>query len=181
VSSEAMIPEPAAGKGETGRERSRVTERHMSNRTLRIPAELKNLAEIREFVERAATELGVDEGIVDEMVLAVDEAATNIILHGYELGGGMIEMEIRRDGDALQIALRDEGTPFDPTCFPAPDLHLPLEMRTPGGMGIHLMRLVVDEVNYCTTPQGRNELTLVKRGLENPDQTSDPAGPKGAD
>ncbi|UCC75576.1 MAG: ATP-binding protein [Anaerolineales bacterium] len=181
MSSAAMIPEPAAGKGETGRERSTVTERHMSNRTLRIPAELKNLAEIREFVERAATELGVDEGIVDDMVLAVDEAATNIILHGYELGGGMIEMEIRRDGDALQISLRDEGTPFDPTCFPEPDLHLSLEMRAPGGMGIHLIRQVVDEVNYCTTPQGRNELTLVKRGLEDPGPTSDPAGPKGAD
>jgi serine/threonine-protein kinase RsbW len=153
----------------------------MSNRTLSIPAKLKNLAEIRQFVDRTATELGVDEGIVDDMVLAVDEAATNIILHGYELGEGLIEIEMRRDGDALEIALRDGGAPFDPTCVPAPDLDLPLEIRAPGGLGIHLMRQVVDEVNYCTTPQGRNELTLVKRGLEDPGPTSDPAGPKGAD
>ncbi|KPL23815.1 MAG: hypothetical protein AMJ93_03760 [Anaerolineae bacterium SM23_84] len=153
----------------------------MSSRTLSIPAELKNLAEIRHFVERTATELGAGEGIVDDMVLAVDEAATNIILHGYERGEGMIEIEMRRDGDALEIALRDGGVPFDPTCIPAPDLHLPLEIRAPGGMGIHLMRQVVDEVNYCTTPQGGNELTLVKRGLENPDPTSDPAVPKGAE
>ncbi len=132
---------------------------------IRIAAELKNLAEIRRFVEETASALGVDPAVIPGMLLAVDEAVSNIIAHGYQGQGGAVEIEVGRERDALVIRLRDEADPFDPTSVPPPDVTLPLEQRIPGGLGIHLIRQVVDEMTHRVTPQGGNELTLVKRGI----------------
>ncbi|UCC62878.1 MAG: ATP-binding protein, partial [Anaerolineae bacterium] len=82
---------------------------------LRIPADLENLAEIRRFVEERATTLGVDSDVLRDLLLVVDEAATNVIVHGYEGEKGLIEIEVGRDADALVVRLRDEALPFDPT------------------------------------------------------------------
>lgn len=109
--------------------------------------------------------LGVDAATIPDVVLAVDEAATNIILHGYQGQEGIIEIEVVQEGDALVVRLRDETVPFDPTSVPPPDLTVPLEQRAPGGLGIYLIRQVMDEVMYRITSQGGNELTLVKRGV----------------
>jgi serine/threonine-protein kinase RsbW len=133
--------------------------------SLHIEAETKNLAAIRLFVEEAATALGVGLATIPNVILAVDEAVSNIIAHGYQGQGGSIEIEVSREGDALVIRLRDEATPFDPTSVPPPDLTLPLEQRTPGELGIHLIRQLMDEMTHCVTPQGGNELILVKRGI----------------
>jgi len=133
--------------------------------TLHIAAELENLAVIRRFVEKSATALGADPAATSDVVLAADEAATNVMVHGYRGQPGTIEIEVSRMGDALVVCLRDRAAPFDPTTVPPPDLNRPLEERSPGGMGIYLMRHLVDEVTYHATPQGDNLLTLVKRGL----------------
>jgi serine/threonine-protein kinase RsbW len=133
--------------------------------SLRIAAELNNLAEIRRFVQETATALGIDPAVIPNLILAVDEAASNIITHGYQGQGGIIEVEVSREEDALVIRLRDEATPFDPTSVPPPDLILPLQQRPVGGLGIHLIRQVMDEMAYRIMPQGGNELTLVKRGI----------------
>lgn len=133
--------------------------------SLRTTAELNNLAEIRRFVEETASALGVAPAVIPGVILAVDEAVTNIIVHGYQGQGGAVEIEVSREGDALVIRLRDEAAPFDPTSVPPPDLTLPLEQRTPGGLGIHLIRQIMDEITHRVTPQGGNELTLVKRGI----------------
>lgn len=131
--------------------------------SLCIAAELKNLVEIRRTVQETATALGVDSAMIPDVLLAVDEAASNIIIHGYQGQGGAIEIEMEREGDALVIRLRDEAPPFDPAAVPPPDLTLPLEQRPIGGLGIYLMRQVMDEVTHRITPQGGNELTLLKR------------------
>jgi serine/threonine-protein kinase RsbW len=133
--------------------------------SLRVKAALKNLARIRRFVEQTATALGVDPAAIPELLLAVDEAATNIIVHGYQGQEGPLEVEVERQGDALLIRLRDEAAPFDPTAIPPPDLSLPLEQRPIGGMGIYLMRKCMDQVNHSCPPQGGNELILVKKGV----------------
>jgi serine/threonine-protein kinase RsbW len=134
-------------------------------RLLRIEAELKNLAAIRRFVEEAATSLGAGPAAVSAVRLAVDEAATNIISHGYRNQGGSLEINIWSEGDDLLVRLRDEAAPFDPTTVPPPDISLPLEQRPVGGLGIHLMRQAVDEFRHRPIPGGGNELTLVKRGV----------------
>jgi serine/threonine-protein kinase RsbW len=130
-----------------------------------IAAELKNLARIRCFVQETALALGADPAVIPNLILAVDEAVSNIIAHGYQGQGGTVEIEVSRDGDALVIRLRDEAAPFDPTSVPPPDLTLPLAQRAAGGLGIHLIRQLMDEMTHRVTLQGGNELTLVKRGI----------------
>jgi len=134
-----------------------------SSVSLRVTAKLENLAAIRRFVEEAATTLSLDPATVSDIVLAVDEAASNIATHGYQGQPGTIEIEVKRRGDALLIRLRDHAPPFDPTSVPVSDLTVPLEQRAIGGMGIHLIRQVVDKVIHRITPQGGNELLLVKK------------------
>jgi serine/threonine-protein kinase RsbW len=131
---------------------------------LHCAARLENLAEVRRFVREVAESLGADPAALPDMLLAVDEAVTNIITHGYRGCEGSIEVEVRHEAGALVVCLRDEAAPFDPLCVRPPDVTLPLEQRTSGGMGVHLMRQVMDEVSHCITAQGCNELTLVKRG-----------------
>jgi len=134
---------------------------------LRIAAKLENLAAIRRFVEETAAALGVGLATVTDIVLAVDEAVSNIVVHGYQGQPGAIEIEVKRERDALLICLRDEAPPFDPTNVPAPDLTAPLEQRATDGMGIHLIRQIMDKVTHRKTSQGGNELLLVKRLGEN--------------
>jgi serine/threonine-protein kinase RsbW len=134
--------------------------------SLRIAAEVKNLAEIRCFVEETASALGLDPAMIPSVILAVDEAVSNVIAHGYQCQEGAVEIEVSQEGDALVIRVRDEATPFDPTVAPSPDVTLPLEHRIPGGLGIHLIRQIMDEMTHRVTPQGGNELTLVKRGIK---------------
>lgn len=131
----------------------------------RIAADLNNLATIRRFVEDAAASRPADPEAIAEMLLAMNEAATNIIVHGYQGQPGIIEVEIAYDEDALVIWLRDQAPTFDPTLAPVPDITLSLEQRPFGGMGIHIMRQLTDELTYRTTPDGRNELILVKKGV----------------
>lgn len=132
---------------------------------LRIEAELKNLSLIRRFVEEKVTALDADPDVIADVLLATDEATTNAIVHGYQDEPGIIEIEVRQTGDALVIHVRDQAPPFDPTAVPPPDLSLPLEQRPYGGMGVHLIRQLMDEVTHRITPQGGNELTMTKKGI----------------
>ncbi len=133
--------------------------------SLRIAAELENLKEIRRFVREAAMALGADAAAVSDAVRAVDEAASNIIFHGYRCEPGIIEIDVLRERDTLVVRLRDEAPPFDPTQVPIPDVTLSLEERPPGGLGIYFMRKVMDEVRHRSRPEGGNELTLVRRAI----------------
>lgn len=131
--------------------------------SLRTNAELKNLSQIRDFVEAAAIGLGFGSDLVSNVQLAVDEAATNVMLHGYRGQGGSLEIELERVDLDLIVRLRDEAPPFDPRTVPSPDLTLPLPKRPIGGLGVHLLRRTMDEIIHQVTPAGGNELTLIKR------------------
>ena len=133
--------------------------------SLRVAADVAQLAAIRAFVEQQAHALGVDASASYDLVLAVNEVATNIVVHGYRSQPGVIEIELRRQGDAIEIRLRDQARLFDPTRVPAPDLTLPLHKRPFGGMGVHVTRQLMDVMRYRVTPEGGNELTLVKRAI----------------
>jgi serine/threonine-protein kinase RsbW len=136
--------------------------------SLRISAELENLSVVRDFVAQQAMIRGADQDALYDVILAVDEAITNIVVHGYRDRAGEIEIEIRREGDALVVCLRDEAAPFDPHSVPPPDLSLSLEDRPIGGMGIYIMKQLMDRVIHRVPPQGGNELTLVKNGIFTP-------------
>jgi serine/threonine-protein kinase RsbW len=128
--------------------------------TLIIPAERKHLASLRCFVQETAHALGADPQAVADMVLAVDEAATNIMLHGYRGSPGSIEVSISLEAECLLVRLCDQAPLFDPTGVRPPDLSAPLEQRRYGGLGVYLAQQFMDEVSYCVNPEGCNELTL---------------------
>ena len=130
---------------------------------LRVQSDVKNLAEIRRFVRASSESLQVDADVINEVVLAVDEAAANIILRGYQGQPGLIEIAVERQGDSLVIHLIDQAPVFDPTQVPPPDLTLPLEERPVGKMGVFLINQFIDDVIYSTPPQGGTHLSCVKK------------------
>jgi serine/threonine-protein kinase RsbW len=130
---------------------------------LRVSAEPGNLAQVRRFVEKEAVELGVDPTVISDVVQAVDESVTNVIVHGYRGMPGVVEVEVQVAKGALVVQIRDHAPPFDPTRVPSPDLRRPLEHRPLGGMGVHLARELTDEMRHGTPPGWGNELTLMKR------------------
>ncbi len=132
---------------------------------LLVLAEVENLSAIRCWLEDAAADLGADPSAVEGLVQAVDEAATNICVHGYGDKPGPIEIEVTRQADALVVRLRDQAPPFDPTVIPSPDVTLPLERRPLGGLGFFFIRQFTDRVDYSPRPEGGNELTLVKKAF----------------
>jgi len=127
-------------------------------------AKRKNLAAIRDFVETRAAELGAGVDAIYEIMAAVDEAATNVIIHGYRDGGGPLEVEVEaaEAGTLLVVRLRDQAPPFDPTRLPSPNLAATLEDRPLGGMGFHIVRKYTQRVEYRALPGGGNELTLMR-------------------
>jgi serine/threonine-protein kinase RsbW len=133
------------------------------NANLWIDANPQNLAALRDFVSKAAASLGASRRVVDDLVLAVDETATNIIVHGYQGRPGSIAVQVELEGDEIVIRLYDRAGFFDPLQYPPPNLDLPLEERPEGGLGIYLARKSVDSVAYRRLPDGRNELTLRKK------------------
>jgi serine/threonine-protein kinase RsbW len=129
---------------------------------LQIAAELNNLANIRRFIQDSAAQLQADSDAISDVVLAVDEAVNNIIVHGYRSRAGIIEVALKRIDSRLVVCLRDQAPTFDPTNLPMPDINLPLEKRPLGGMGVYLVMELMDKVSYRRTDNG-NELTLEKR------------------
>jgi serine/threonine-protein kinase RsbW len=130
-------------------------------RSLTVPADLARLAEVRAFVREAAVAAGASGAVIADAVQAVDEAATNVVVHGYAGAPGEIEIESTvRDG-RLEFRLLDRAPAFDPRSVPEPDLAVPPLERRPGGMGVHLIRAATDETRHHPRPGGGNELVLV--------------------
>jgi serine/threonine-protein kinase RsbW len=150
------------GGGSMGFEGTGIS-RNGSTPRLRVPAERKELSVIRAFVQAQAVSAGFSNESIDDLVLAVDEAATNIIVHGYEEKPGKIEVTFSSTSDTARITLRDWAPSFDPLQVPPPDITLPLHERKAGGLGIHLMRQCVDEICHSLPEDGGNELLLVKK------------------
>jgi serine/threonine-protein kinase RsbW len=129
-----------------------------------FPARFEFLDEIREFVSGVAKQGGFSEKDVYAIQLAADEAASNIIEHAYEdVPDGQITITCEMKGASLVITLRDEGKAFDPSRVKQPNLKADLSERKIGGLGIYLMRKLMDEVRYQSSPGAGNTLTMIKR------------------
>ena len=143
-----------------------------TNRTMRIPSDVSRLADVRDMVRSTALAAGARRACADDLVQAVDETATNAIVHGHAGRPGWIEVGVAAERDRLVVTIQDDAPAFDPTTVPEPDLSVPPERRRPGGMGVHLARLCVDEIAHRPRPGGGNILTLVRRldphGKEDP-------------
>lgn len=129
-----------------------------------FPARFEFLDEIREFVAQIAREGGFNDKEIYSLQLAADEAASNIIEHAYE-GVSDAEFDVTCDmnGNTLTIAMRDTGKPFNPSNVRLPNLKADLSERKIGGLGVYLMRKLMDDVHYLSNPKTGNLLTMTKR------------------
>ena len=122
-----------------------------------------SLAEIARFVAQATKSAGLGDRAAYAVQVAVDEACSNIIQHAYGGEGiGPIDCSCEVTHDSLIITLRDEGRPFDPSLVSDPELGVELEKRALGGLGVYLIRQLMDAVDHRYEPGIGNVLTLVK-------------------
>ena len=132
--------------------------------TIQFPAKFDFLDEIREFVGEIARANGFSDKDVYNIQLATDEAASNIIEHAYVgMADGVLDLSCGMKKQELVISLIDHGLPFDPADVPLPDLQADLSDRKIGGLGIFLMRKLMDEVHYHSNADKSNILTMIKR------------------
>jgi serine/threonine-protein kinase RsbW len=138
---------------------------------LSVPGLTGHLEEIRSFVSGIARQSGFVEEEVNKIELAVDEACSNVIEHAY--GGvrpGDIDVAVRTDRSKLTVTVSDRGKTFQFDGVPVPDMKQYLSELRIGGLGIYLMRMLMDDVTYRSRA-GRNELRMVKyRGRKSPDR-----------
>jgi len=131
--------------------------------SLRLLVDLDTVTEVREFVVQVGHDLGLPPGAIDELELAVEEACTNVCRHAYGGHCGEIELSLERDEGNVEVVLRDWGAAFDPAAVYAPDVTAPLEERSLGGLGLYLMRQLMDRVEFQFDEEAGNTLTMVKQ------------------
>jgi anti-sigma regulatory factor (Ser/Thr protein kinase) len=137
---------------------------------LTLPGSLEFLSPVRDFVGSAARSAGLDKSAIYRLVLAVDEVATNIVVHGYDEAGltGAIEISAELDADALRIHLEDTGAPYDPARVrDQVDIDQPLDKRTEGGLGVFLATHGVDDLQYSTNSDKNRHTFVIRRGSSN--------------
>ncbi|MBE7492979.1 MAG: ATP-binding protein [Planctomycetes bacterium] len=140
---------------------ARVTDR------LEVSAHTRNLALVREFLHAAIKRSALPPADINKVVLAVDEAVANTIQHGYEgREPGSVEIVIDADHERFTIKIRDNGASYDSAKGSEQKAELDLQKHIASGnkrgLGLFIMRKVMDEVTYTSREGERNELTLVK-------------------
>ena len=115
------------------------------------------------FVDEVCEFHGLDEMVTMQMNLALEEAVVNVMTYGYPEGTkGYVDISAQSDGDCLTFVISDSGKPFDPTTKGEVDTTLSAEERSIGGLGIHLVKQMMDGVKY-EYKDGHNVLTLSKK------------------
>ncbi len=135
--------------------------RTVAKEELRVPGKVEYLGELRDFVTRVGKKYGFSERIVNAFKLSIDEAATNIIKHAYRDWEGDITLRVMAKRNSLTMVLIDQGKYFDPRQVNSPDLQRYVEIGKRGGLGIFIMRRLLDEIDYRKSEEG-NELWMVK-------------------
>jgi len=130
--------------------------------SLKVPGTLQEIEPVINYAVTAAHEAGFDDHELHRIRLAVDELATNIVLHGYEEAGlsGELQISAQYDEEQLVITLEDTGEGYDPRHTPPPDLTSPVEKRPLGGLGVYLALWALDQFDY-EQQKNRNRSILV--------------------
>ena len=131
-------------------------------RKLTLPNDINAVSQLNEFIDMLCEELGIDMPTNMALNLALEEAVVNVMSYAYPEGTkGEVGVEAAADDDRIVFVITDSGKPFDPTKKDEVDTTLPLEERSIGGLGIHLIRQIMDEVKYQRR-ENQNILTLSK-------------------
>ncbi|MGQ9805470.1 MAG: ATP-binding protein [Chlorobiales bacterium] len=130
---------------------------------LTIQSSVDQLEKIRNFISKAAQAFGFEESESYKIVLAVDEACSNIIRHGYGKNADeKLHIVIQTADNRFTVTVNDNGKSYDIRTHPLPDMEAYLAAKKSGGLGIKLIRSLVDEIEYEQS-NGENKLVLTKR------------------
>lgn len=132
--------------------------------SLQVPSSTENLALIREFIVTVGGQAGLAEGEIPKLELAVDEACANVIEHAY--GHDVtkdVTVRVSFDDALLRISVVDEGRGFDPGGISESEIGALVQQRKSGGLGMRLIRTLMDEVEYQIVPGQKNELHMTKK------------------
>lgn len=125
--------------------------------------DLSELSRLSEFLAAFFTRNGLPADLVGDFELALEEVFVNTVMHGYPEGGEHeISVSVALEDGNVRLTVEDGGIAFNPLDAPLVDLDLPLEERGVGGLGIHLVKGVMDNLEY-TRAEGRNRLVMRKK------------------
>jgi len=128
--------------------------------TIRVPAKLDHLHALIDMVSNCAKEQGLGEKRINEIEIAAEEALVNIFHYAYQGQGGDVEISCKVErGRTFTIEIIDSGMPFDPFSVSEPDTTLDVAERQIGGIGVFLIKKLMDEVTY-QRDNNKNVLTL---------------------
>lgn len=134
-----------------------------ASNALIIRNDVSELTRVQQFLESLEADGTLPASLLMPLNLVLEEALTNIIFYAYEPGTTHeIRLDLTTHADRFEVTLTDSGKPFDPTASPDPDTSLSAEDRPIGGLGIFLMRKLMDDVRY-ERKQAHNILTLSKK------------------
>ena len=122
--------------------------------------DVRQISLLAGFMNRIREENNLNPGLATKINLALEEAVTNVVMYAYPKGTKeKINLEAVRDGNTLRFTLTDRGRVFDPTAAPKANISASLKDRPIGGLGIHLVRTIMDSVTYRRA-EGKNVLTM---------------------
>lgn len=131
--------------------------------SITLTNDIQQVPQLAEFVDMVCEEVGMDMAVAIQMNLAMEEAVVNVMTYAYPADTvGDVTIEAVTIADQLQFTITDSGIPFDPTAKAEVDTTLSAEERPIGGLGIHLVRQLMDSINYERI-DGKNVLTLRKK------------------
>lgn len=140
-----------------------TVQRAVKRYRLRLLSQTENLEIVRTFVGHIARRVGFDDEDATKIEMAVDEACSNVIKHAYERDAHKpMDIAVQIDYDKLTVVVTDHGKGFDPSSIKMPDMKEYLAELRVGGLGIYLMRTLMDEVTYDIKPGVRNQVRMVK-------------------
>ena len=132
-------------------------------RHLILHNDIQQIPQLASFVEAIAEEKKIDQSMAMNLNLALEEAVTNVILYAYPEGSdGLVDIEAILRRESLEFIISDSGIPFDPVSVPDADISLGLDDRPVGGLGIHLVKSLMDSVKY-ERRDGKNILSMTKK------------------
>lgn len=135
-----------------------------SSFTLRVQSSTENLSLIREFVAKVGLQAGMSDIDISKIELAVDEACANVIEHAYGHDASKeVTVSANFDGDSITFEIVDTGRGFDPSQIKQEELESLIAKRKDGGLGMRLIKTLMDEVQYEMIPGLKNELRMTKR------------------
>lgn len=133
------------------------------NRKITVKSTTENLSKVRDFIKQGALDSGFPDVTVGQLVLAVDEACTNVIKHAYNyVPTGRITIKIKFEKKKFAVTILDDGSHFNPDIIPEPDIKEYYKQRKAGGLGMFLMKKLMDDISYKTTSGNGNKVVLVK-------------------